>query len=104
MYLAQCGSLGNANPVVVVWVLINNQAVSFEAMLRKVPSLIRGVPKPIRGILRAFTTFQNFIINLETNERPAFAVFAYSNHHTHALDSTPAIENCPLGIGNSSLR
>jgi hypothetical protein len=90
MYLPQRGPLGYANPVAVIWVLITNQTVSFEAMLRKKPSLIRGIPKPIRRILRAFTTLQNLIIYLETDERSAFAVFARSNHHAHALDFTPS--------------
>jgi hypothetical protein len=58
-------------------------------MLRNIPSLIRGVPKPIRRTLGAFTTLHNFIIDLEINERSAFAVFAYSNHHAYAPDSTP---------------
>jgi hypothetical protein len=90
MYLPKPGSLGNANPVAVIWMLITDQTVSFEAMLRKKPSLIRGVPKPIRRVLRAFTTLQNLIICLEADERPAFTVFAHSNHHAHALNFTPA--------------
>jgi hypothetical protein len=80
----------------VVWVLINNQAVGLEAMLRNVPSLIRGVPKPVRRILGAFTTDHNFIIDLETNERSVFAVFAYSNNYAHARDSTLPPSRCPL--------
>jgi hypothetical protein len=85
--------LGYANVAAVVWVLINDQAVGLEAMLRNVPSLIRCVPKPIRRILGAFTgaftTHHNFIIGLETPERSVFAVFAYSNHYAQAPDSTP---------------
>jgi hypothetical protein len=83
------GSLGYANVVAVVGMLSSNQAIGFEAVLLKVSSLIRGVPKPIRRIPRAFTTLQNFMIDLETEERSAFAVFPYSNNHAHAPNSTP---------------
>jgi hypothetical protein len=87
----------------VVWVLINNQAVGLEAMLRNVPSLIRGVPKPIRRILGAFTgafaTHHNFIIDLETPERSVFAGFAYSNNYAHARDSTPTALTLPAAQG-----
>ena len=70
----------------MVWVLSHNHAMSSEAVLRKVPFLVLGVPKPICCILRAFATLQNFIVHLETNERSAFTIFSYSNHHAHVLD------------------
>jgi hypothetical protein len=36
----------------VVWVFFNNQAVSFEAVPDKIPTLIGAVPKPVRRFLR----------------------------------------------------
>jgi hypothetical protein len=87
----------------VVWVLINDQAEGLEAMLRNVPSLIRGVPKPIRRILgeftAAFTTHYNFIFDLETPQWSVFAVFAYSNHYAHSPDFTPTALTLPAAQG-----
>jgi hypothetical protein len=93
-------------------VLFNDQAEGLEAMLRSVPSLIRGVPKPIRRILGAFTgafTTPQFIFDRETSERSVFAVFAYQQSLCSCAGFYPYRPHTPsptqgvLRIGNATV-
>jgi hypothetical protein len=59
-----------------------------KSVFREVSSLIGGVSKPIRRIISALAALQQFMIDLETNERSALAIFTYGDHHAHALDLT----------------
>ena len=68
--------------------LILDRSDGLKSMLRQVSSFVGGVAEPVDRIFSAFAALQELIINLETDERSALAVFAYGNHHAHAPDST----------------
>jgi len=72
----------------MVRVLRFNYATCSKTVLGKISLLVLGVSKPVLRRLTASAALQNLVINLKTNVGSAFVVFAHSNYHAHASDST----------------
>ena len=79
----------NTDCVTVLRMFGLNHAPGVQAMLRKVSPLVFRVAKQVRRAFFTIAAFQEFVIDLEPDKGSAFALFAHSNYHAHAFDSTP---------------